>query len=139
MVINNEVSVMIYRQTKQRQEVLDVIRGVNHHMTADEVYQEVIKKNPNVGIATVYRNLNRLVELEVISRIVDKDISYFDGNGEPHHHLRCVRCGKYQDAPLGYNSKWDKQMAEASGIEILGHSITFDCICKECSQHHEKN
>lgn len=130
---------MISRNTKQRQEVLDVIRGINHHMTAEEVHREVVKKSPNVGIATVYRNLNRLAEEEVIGRVVDKNICYFDGNGQPHHHLKCIRCGKFQDAPMAYDLDLDQQMAKASGVEIIGHSITFDCICEECNQRQTKN
>lgn len=130
---------MTYRQTKQKQEVLEAIQGVNRHLTAEEVHQVVVKNNPTVGIATVYRNLNHLVERRVISRIVEKGSCYFDGNGEPHYHLRCIHCGKYHDVSMEYNKKLDKNIAKELGVEILGHSITFDYICNECKTETTKN
>lgn len=130
---------MTYRHTKQRQEVLDAIRGINRHLTAEEVYQVVVKGNPSVGIATVYRNLNHLVERRMISRIVDKGSCYFDGNCEPHYHLRCVHCGKYQDVPMEYKSRLDKSIEKELDVEVLGHSIIFDYICNECKTETTKN
>lgn len=130
---------MTYRQTKQREEVLQVVQGVDKHMTAEEVYQEIAKINPNIGIATVYRNLNRLVEMNVITRIIDKDISYYDGNNKPHYHIHCVQCGKFHDAPMMYNETLDEELENKLGISILGHSVTFECICDECSKKLEKN
>lgn len=130
---------MTYRHTKQREEVLQVVQGVDKHMTAEEVYLEISKTNPNMGIATVYRNLNRLVEMDVITRIIDRDISYYDGNSNPHYHLHCVKCGKFHDAPMSYMKNLDKEIEDELGITVIGHNVTFDCICEECSQTTDKN
>ncbi|MEG0176381.1 Fur family transcriptional regulator [Anaerorhabdus sp.] len=130
---------MVYRQTKQREEVLQIVQGVNKHMTAEEVFQEISKNNPNMGIATVYRNLNRLVEMNIIARIVDKEICYYDGNSVPHYHLHCAQCGKFQDAPVQYNKQLDTDLEKQLGIEILGHNVTFECICEECTKKTKKN
>lgn len=130
---------MAYRQTKQREEVLNVLEGIDKHMTAEEVYQAVAKQNPTMGIATVYRNLNRLVEMNIITRIIDKEICYYDGNSVPHYHLHCVKCGKFKDAPLEYNQMHDKLLEEQLGIEVLGHNATFECICEECAEKTKKN
>ncbi|MEG0076839.1 Fur family transcriptional regulator [Anaerorhabdus sp.] len=130
---------MAYRQTKQREEVLQVVQGVDKHMTAEEVYQEISQKNPEMGIATVYRNLNRLVEMNVISRIVDKDISYYDGNSIPHYHMHCVSCGKFHDAPMEYMSNLNQEIEDRMGNRVLGHSITFECICEKCNKKTNKN
>ena len=54
---------MIRRNSRQRQLILDVMRGEGIHMNADQVYQRVKQADPSIGIATVYRNLNLLTEM----------------------------------------------------------------------------
>ena len=51
---------MIRRNSRQRQLILDVMRGEGIHMSAEQVYQKVKEADPSIGIATVYRNLNPL-------------------------------------------------------------------------------
>lgn len=130
---------MAYRQTKQRDEVLQAIKGIDCHLTAEEVYQEVVKSNPNIGVATVYRNLKHLVETKHISRIVDKGISYYDGNNMPHYHVRCIKCEKYHDAPIEYMAKQDDLLREEHNLAIIGHNITFDYVCDTCNHLKDKN
>ncbi len=132
IVINKGGERMALRNTKQREEVLGVILGINRHMTAEEVHAELLKKNKSVGIATVYRNLNRLVEEKKIQKIMDQDCCYFDGNGKPHYHLRCKNCGKYQDLDMDYQEHLNQVIQEKLEIDILGHHLTFDFICDDC-------
>lgn len=123
---------MIVRNTRQREEILDVIRGVNCHMTAEEVHEKLQQNKKSVGIATVYRNLNRLAEENEITKIVEENRCYYDGNANPHYHLRCVKCGKLQDASLEYQEQLDQLIQVKKGFKILGHQLTFDCICDDC-------
>lgn len=127
---------MTTRETKQKQEILQVVSGVNCHMTAEEVHQALVARDSGIGIATVYRNLNRLVEANIISRIADREICYYDGNSTPHYHLRCMVCNKFEDAPLAYLDLLDQSLVE-KGIGVRGHSITFDWICPSCQTHDE--
>ena len=59
---------MIRRNSRQRQLILDVMRGEGIHMNADQVYQKVKQADPSIGIATVYRNLNLLTEMGEIQK-----------------------------------------------------------------------
>ncbi len=124
---------MNYRQTKQRQEVYETILGQNRHMKAEDVYLEMVAHNPKIGIATVYRNLNHLAESGKISRLVDQGVCYFDGNIEPHYHLKCIRCGQYEDLSKAYLSQLDEELSKELDRPIYGHDITFHTICTKCS------
>lgn len=129
---------MTFRQTKQKDDILHVIRGVNRHMTAEEVHQAVLKTNPSIGIATVYRNLNRLADTNEITRVIDKDVCYYDGNSEPHYHVHCVNCGRYHDAVIEYQTAFDQMIATKHDIKVIGHHITFDCVCESCLHQNDK-
>ncbi len=123
---------MIVRNTKQREDILAVISGVNKHMTAEEVHLELHRQNKSVGIATVYRNLNRLAQEREITKVMDQDTCYYDGNSHPHYHVRCTQCGRLQDVPMDYQEELDKKIQQKMKIRVIGHQLTFDCICDDC-------
>ncbi len=123
---------MIVRNTKQREDILSVISGVNKHMTAEEVHQELVAQKKSVGIATVYRNLNRLAEENEITKVVDQDICYYDGNSQPHYHVRCIHCGKLEDVSMEYQEELNQKIQSKMKVQILSHQLTFNCICDDC-------
>ncbi|MFV0479590.1 MAG: Fur family transcriptional regulator [Anaerorhabdus sp.] len=130
---------MITRNTKQREEILSVICGANIHMTAEEVHQELHRQNKPVGIATVYRNLNRLAEENAIVKVQNAEGCYYDGNSIPHYHMRCTSCGRLQDVPMDYQEELNKIVQEKMKVQIFGHQLTFDCLCDDClSKRKEK-
>ena len=55
--------------SKQREEILDVLKGSYSHLTAEDVYMEVKAKDNLVSRSTVYRNLNQLVDSNIVKRI----------------------------------------------------------------------
>lgn len=67
---------MIRRNSRQRQLILDVMRGEGIHMNAEQVYQKVKEADPSIGIATVYRNLNLLSELGEIQKFQDRSAGF---------------------------------------------------------------
>ena len=67
---------MIRRNSRQRQLILDVMRGEGIHMNADQVYQKVKQADPSIGIATVYRNLNLLTEMGEIQKFQDRSAGF---------------------------------------------------------------
>ena len=86
------------RYSRQRKVILEDLKNRKDHPTAEMVYQSVIKEVPKIGIATVYRNLNALVNSGEILRIPGMDLpDRFDGNANKHYHIRCRTCGKIED------------------------------------------
>ncbi len=88
--------------TKQRIAVFDYLSGVEHHPTANEIFLAVKDKQPRINLATIYNNLETLVECNAVSKL-----SYGDGSArydirtDHHYHTRCLQCGKLWDLDSG--------------------------------------
>ena len=125
------------RLTRQRKILLDEIRKLDTHPTADELYELVRRKIPNVSLGTVYRNLENFTRQGLINKIESSgDRKRFDGNTERHLHFRCGRCDKVTDV-------FTEKIAE---IESLINTIKTDSsrindyylelkgVCNTCAQ-----
>jgi len=84
-----------YRLTPQRTRVWDVLRERGSHMTVDEITREVQRTLPDVNASTVYRTLNLLVSLDLVTRTrLGGAVAHYEVAPEPvHHHWVCERCG----------------------------------------------
>jgi Fur family ferric uptake transcriptional regulator len=85
-----------YRLTPQRLMILSAIHGSDHHISAEEIYEQVCAKYPNVNISTVYRTLELLKELGLVT---ETDLGggifrYHSVEKGHHHHLICRKCGR---------------------------------------------
>jgi len=88
------------RMTRQRRAILQVVKATECHPTAEEVYRRVWRRLPRIGLATVYRNLERLAEVGALQRLeLGRGQMRFESRPEPHAHVRCTRCGGVRDAP----------------------------------------
>ena len=86
------------RTTKQRTVILETLRGLRSHPTADEIYHLVREKLPKISLGTVYRNLELLANAGEILRLERAGSQKrFDGNSMPHQHARCRKCGRIVD------------------------------------------
>ncbi|MGM5484447.1 MAG: Fur family transcriptional regulator [Nanobdellota archaeon] len=93
MVINNKKR----RMTNQRMKILEYLRSVRCHPTAEQVYEEVKKELPAITLATVYRNLNVLVEEGRALRFKIDNEFRFDADTENHIHFLCKETGEIYD------------------------------------------
>lgn len=86
------------KNSKQRDLILSIVEETHTHPTADWIYGEAKKKMPKIGLATVYRNLNLLVQLEEINKItVPGEVDRYDALKGEHYHMKCSNCGKIID------------------------------------------
>ncbi len=121
------------RITRQRKVILEELRKVTSHPTADEIYQMVKKRLPNISLGTVYRNLEVLSESGEIQKIdVDKNRLRYDGNPEEHYHIKCIKCGRVDDLHDLPDLKIEKKTSTATNWEISGHRLDFFGICPAC-------
>jgi Fur family ferric uptake transcriptional regulator len=83
-----------HRLTPQRHMILEVIRKADQHLMPDEIYTRVHAKNPAISRATIYRTLDFLCELRLVTALQWGGQMYYEAAGEqPHHHLVCRHCG----------------------------------------------
>ena len=123
------------RRSQQREAILETIRGMKTHPTADEVYVEVKKSMPNISLGTVYRNLEVLASLGEIKKLeVAGKKMRFDGGIRPHPHIICIRCGKVEDYPLSNFPEVKEGFDPGTGYTILECAINILGICPLCSR-----
>ncbi len=97
------------------------------------IHQRIKKYYPNVSLDTVNRTLITFAEIGLV-RIVEGrgDPKRFDPNPRPHHHFRCIRCGKIVDF---YNEEYDALEIPAELKEkflIISKRVNLEGICDSC-------
>jgi Fur family ferric uptake transcriptional regulator len=122
--------------TRQRKVILEEVRkDLDRHMTADEIYEEVRKRLPRISLGTVYRNLEILAELGEIQKLeMAGSIKRFDGNPQKHYHIRCLRCGRMDNAPVAPLQQVEDRLHGATVFTIIGHRLEFEGFCPECAK-----
>lgn len=119
--------------SKQREAILNELRGRCDHPTASQVYEGVREVIPNISLGTVYRNLASLVESgEILSVTVGDGKEHFDGDKSFHLHLHCKCCGaiidsRVKDDKLNGIAKFDGFAPETSVCVVYG-------LCKNCQK-----
>jgi len=123
-----------YRLTPQRLMVLDALHSVDTHISAEEIYAQVKAKYPYANISTVYRTLDLLKELGLVTEINQGDgrVRYHPLEKGDHHHLICSKCGKILDLPQSAIFPLTNMLATDYKFEAdIKHLAVFG-ICKEC-------
>ena len=122
---------MSFRMSKQRQVILEELRKVDTHPTADEVYDMVRRRLPRISLGTVYRNLEFLSEKGLVLRLGGAGSQKrFDGTPEAHPHMRCRICSKVCDVHAQVPMP---QLEDAEGWQLERCDVDFIGICPECA------
>lgn len=123
------------KYSAQRELIKQKVIGNRQHLSADEVYLLVKQEMPNISLATVYRNLNMLVEAGLISKIAFPNASdRFDGCTTEHFHTVCVRCGEIFDLEDDLLLDLDQTIYGMLGFQVLTKHLVIKGICKKCSE-----
>lgn len=127
------------RPTEARRLVMALLIEKNEHLSTDGIINTLRNKGFTVSVATLYQNLNKLVEAGLLVRIKGPDdLMRFDANLAPHHHLVCIKCGKIVDVrnnegPLLKKAPLDYQTGAAlSDWHIDFVKIEFNGTCPDC-------
>ena len=127
--------------THQRLLVLSVLEQ-NHgkHMTAEDIYELVSGECPEIGLATVYRTLQLLRDMQLVDRIslddgcVRYEIGHLikDGTKHNHHHLICRGCGRVTPFDDDLLEDLERHIEESAGFHVLDHELKFYGLCSDC-------
>lgn len=122
------------RMTKQRRIILEELRKLTSHPTADELYEIVRQRLPRISLGTVYRNLDVLSESgEVLKLESAGNQKRFDGDVSPHWHVRCLHCGRVGDVTAKATAPTVEGM-EAPGFTITHGMMEFFGVCDACRE-----
>ncbi len=131
------------RMTAPRETILEFMRRSSKHMSAKEVYASIHKKYPGIGLSTVYRTLDLLAKMGVVTKLCLKDgqIRYEYRSNEKddhHHHLICTQCGRiinyreFEEEELTLIRKTEKKLSKKFNFEIQDHNIEYLGLCDKC-------
>ncbi len=125
------------RNTRQRETVLNTVKGSIDHPSADTVYQRIHEEYPHISRATVYRNLSLLSETGMIRHLAmpGSGSDRYDWRLDEHSHLVCRMCGKVMDIEPADDSEADQQVASRSKYQDVRHTLIFSGICPKCQKN----
>jgi Fur family ferric uptake transcriptional regulator len=133
-----------HRLTIPRQAILDVLSKTREHLSAEDIYFEVHKVHPAIGLTTVYRTLELLVQTGMVFKFDFGDgRARYELSESPkgighHHHLVCTGCRRiidytdFIDEEIELLKKTEKGLSEKYNFKITNHMIQFHGLCRKC-------
>ncbi len=123
------------RLTRQRRLILEAFLGGRGHLSSEELYQRVRRKDPSIGRATVYRTL-KLLTSSGLAREVDfgEGLSRYEHLwGHAHHdHLICTSCGRTLEVMDTEIERLQERLAQRHGFSLTGHKMDLYGLCPRC-------
>ncbi|NLI61664.1 MAG: transcriptional repressor [Clostridiales bacterium] len=127
-----------YKLTSQRRATLEVIlHNEDKHMSTEEIFIEVKKTNPDIGLATIYRTVLLLEELGILVRLNFEDgrnryeLSHPEEDHD-HHHLICLKCGQVSEVEEDLLESLEETIDRNHNFKIINHKVKFFGHCNRC-------
>jgi Fur family ferric uptake transcriptional regulator len=123
------------RSTRQFQAVQDELANSEDFRSAQDIHAAMRASGATVGLATVYRALQSLVdsgEADVL-RATSGESAYRDCSREHHHHLVCRHCGRAVEIKGPAMEKWADRTATAHGFVDVSHTLELFGTCGDCA------
>lgn len=129
-----------YKMTGQRQAILKIVREEkDRHLCTEEIFEEVKKKYPTIGLATIYRSLRLFEKLGLVRHVLFDDgcmrFQIIDSQEKhQHHHLVCEICGAVIDVDEDMLGSVEEKLLSEKGFAVKDHRVQFFGICKNCAE-----
>lgn len=124
---------LTFKMTKPRKVILEELRKMHNHPTADQLYEQVRTRLPRVSLATIYRNLDLMVKDGLVRQLASEcGQRRYDGDLQTHWHVRCMHCNSIDDV---FHLPQEPSIAgvqSRTGYKILGHRLELVGICPAC-------
>ena len=131
--------------TTRRELILKVLlENSDKHLSAEEVYNLVKRKAPEMGLATVYRTLELFKEFDIIHAMdfgdgrMRYEFGAEEGESHHHHHLICTRCGAIIEVNEDLLEELESRVSKQHNFTITNHQLKIFGICDECSGRKQK-
>jgi Fur family transcriptional regulator, peroxide stress response regulator len=125
-----------FRITPQRLAVLRILAVSDDHPTAEQVYEKVKAQFPTTSLATIYKTIALLKELDEVLELGFPDESNrYDGNKPySHPHVICTKCKKIMDPEFVDFDQLRDEIGRQTGYRILYHRLDFFGLCQDCQE-----
>lgn len=125
-----------FRLTPQREIILSVLHEVEGLVTAEEIHRRVQRISTTIDISTVYRTLELLEELDLVSCVDTSEAQRryeLLGIHKPHLHLVCQACGRVIAAELGTARDFDERLRTEYGFQPALDHLSIPGLCSTCA------
>jgi len=133
-VENQDIRKAGLKVTLPRVKILEILENSeSRHVSAEDVYKQLLANDEEIGLATVYRVLTQFEGAGLVERHqFDGGHSVFELNRGTHHdHIVCIRCGKVEEFVDESIEKRQREIAAQKGFEIADHSLVIYGECKK--------
>lgn len=126
------------KSTAQRDTIAKVFFETQRHISVEELYNEVRRRNPRIGYATVYRTMKLLKECGVAAErhFRDGEARYESAQKKHHDHLICESCGKIVEFEEPRIEALQEAVAKRLGFRFTGHKMELYGRCRDCQKMH---
>lgn len=130
------------KATVPRLKILDIFHaGRQRHMSAEDVYRELLGVNQDIGLATVYRVLTQFEQAGLLKRSnFESGKAVFELNeGNHHDHLVCLQCGRVEEFFDAEIERRQQIAAAERGFSLQDHALSLygNCVKKNCEHRRE--
>lgn len=123
----------IFRETKQRKRIMEILSSTKSHPTADWVYSRLREEFPSLSLSTVYRNIRILKKQKRILELpFGHTFDRYDGNPAPHPHFACQKCRRVFDIDVSGLEKIFENATKNANFELEGFNLNLYGICNDC-------
>ena len=122
------------KATPQRLSIVEVLY-THGHMNIDQLYHSLLEKFPSISLATIYKNINAMMEICFLSEVkLPNKKSVYELTKQEHSHVVCSECSEVIDITLD-KSTLCAQAKQESKYTLKSSSIVFDGICPSCNKN----
>ena len=134
MDIASKLSKQGYRLTPQRLMILSAIENSENHISAEEIYSQIVTRYPYVNISTVYRTLELLKELGLVTEIDlgEGRVRYHPADKAHHHHLVCQKCGAIIDVDESTLARLKDVLLARHNFSASLRHVAISGVCGNC-------
>ena len=121
------------RHSKHRESLLNLLKSVKSHPSAEWLYSELKKENQNISLATIYRNLNQLYDYgEIIKLDIGDGIEHYDATTHDHCHFICTNCKSVIDIDIPSATNLNSEAEKLNDILVNKSNLFFYGLCPTC-------
>ncbi|NLL74017.1 MAG: transcriptional repressor [Clostridiales bacterium] len=127
------------RNTKQKQHIVSILKNSDRPLSINEIYNKIINDLPRIAKSTIYRNIDILLDNNLIEKYYFNDSEVFyrykENRNEHAHFIFCDECKNVYDLPFCPLRELEESI-EADGFIIKEHQLQITGICRDCAQNH---
>jgi len=139
MSVTSELKNIGLKATLPRLKILEIFQaGRQRHMSAEDVYRELLSENQEIGLATVYRVLTQFEQAGLLKRSnFESGKAIFELNEGSHHdHLVCLQCGRVEEFYDAEIEKRQQKIARDRGFGLQDHALALYANCTKTNCRH---